>query len=123
MTVGYRTASFNIDLEKEECRNTMKTGVIVQSLPSVNPNDYFTIVITPNKQRATMKVTKTPNPDTIEYFRDFEAQVRIDFSDPDCEPSIGGTQRFISLFMVQPLQLWGVKNRFLSKRFFSSIFF
>ena len=28
-----------------------------------------------------MKVTKTPNPDTIEYFRDFEAQVRIDFSD------------------------------------------
>ena len=37
-----------------------------------------------------MKVTKTPNPDTIEYFRDFEAQVRIDFSEPDCEPSIGG---------------------------------
>ena len=40
MTVGYRTASFNIDLEKEECRNTIKTGVIVQSSPSVNPNDY-----------------------------------------------------------------------------------
>ena len=38
------------------------------------------------------------------------------------EPAIG-PQRFISLFMVQPLQLWGVKNRFLSKRFLSGIFF
>ena len=90
VTVGYNAASFAIDLAKEDCRKTMKMGVIVQSSPSVNPNDYFSVVINSEKTKASMKVTKTPDPDAIVNFRNFEAQVRIDFSSQECEPLIGG---------------------------------
>ena len=98
--VGSNVATFEIKLDDESCRQFVKSAVILRESTAVDPHDYFQVQITPDKRRARMRVIKMPDPDAIDYFRKFVAQVRIDFdtaSSPSktCEPSIGGIKMTI----------------------------
>ena len=97
--VGSVVVSFDIKLDVEACRKFIKSAVILRDSTAVDPHDYFAVKISGDKKTARMTVIKTPDPDAIDYFRKFVAQVRIDFdtsnSDQKCEPSIGGIQMTI----------------------------
>ena len=94
---GYIVASFEIKLDDETCREFLTPGVVIRESTSIDPNDYFAITLTPDKAKAVMKVTRAPDPDAVEYFRDMAAQVSIGSSQPDrCDASVGGVKMQIT---------------------------
>ncbi|MEE3021765.1 MAG: cadherin repeat domain-containing protein, partial [SAR324 cluster bacterium] len=76
----YFVATFQIELEKETCRDSIQDIEIVQTpgLP-VKLDDYFDARVINNNAKARVTVRKSPDPDTIEYFRAFTLNFRIKF--------------------------------------------
>ena len=98
LTEGYIALTFEIQLEDETCRDFIEdkeNGIEIEQADSVpvRLSDYFGATMTPNKAKARVKVKKSPDPDTIEYFRAFTLKFRIvfDASRKDCV-SEGGLQ-------------------------------
>ena len=73
LTKGFIFASWEVKLDDETCREFLTPGVVIRESTSIDPNDYFAITLTPSKAKAVMKVTRAPDPDAVEYFRDMAA--------------------------------------------------